>query len=117
MTWLRVQTARLLGRVHRDRLDDEFDDELRFHLQMETDANLRRGMTPEQASRAARLRLGGIESVRETYRDVMGLPFVDTCLQDLRYAVRALARTPGFAAVVILSLGLGIFSNAAIFTI
>ena len=91
MTWLRVLTARLLGRVHRDRSDEEFDDELRFHLQMETDANVRRGMTPQQARRAARLRLGGIEGVREEYRDVRGLPLVDTCLQDLRYSARGLA--------------------------
>ena len=117
MTWLRVLTARLFGRINRDRLDDEFEEELRFHLEMEADMNLRRGMTPQQARRAARVRLGGIEGLREEYRDVGDLPLVDTCLQDVRYGVRMLAKHPGFTTVAVLSLALGIVATSTIFSV
>ena len=117
MTWLRVLTARLLGWVNRDRLDDEFDDELRFHLQMEADANLRRGLPPGEARRVARLRLGGSEGIKEECRDMRGLTFVDTVIQDVRYGVRMLAKHPGFTTVAVLSLALGIGATSTIFSV
>ena len=117
MTWLRVLAARLLGRVHRDRLDDEFDEELRFHLQMEADANHRRGLPPGEARRLARLRLGGSEGIKDECREMRGLTFVDTCIQDVRYGVRMLAKHPAFTTVAVLSLALGIGATSTIFSV
>ena len=77
MTWLRVLVLRLIGWVRRNRLDDEFDEEVRFHLEKETEANVRRGLTPEDARRAARVRLGGVERFKEEVRDARGLRLLD----------------------------------------
>jgi predicted permease len=109
--------ARLRAFVRPGRLDDDFSAELQSHLEMLTDDNLRRGMTPEEARRAALIRLGAPASLQAHHRDARGLPALETMLQDLRFALRLMAKDRWYAATAIAALALGIGTNAAGFTI
>src|SRR5437868_5553836 len=113
---LRIFTARLLNFFRRRHLDEDLDTELRDHLQRLTEENIRRGLTPKEAAQAARREFGGFEQTKEAYREQRSLPFVDTFLQDSRFAWRMLGKKPGFAIVVILTLAVGIGGNTAVFS-
>ena len=108
---------RIRGWVSRQRVDAEFSEELGEHLEMLTAENQRRGMTAEEARRAAKVRLGGMMQLRETNRELQGWSAAETFLQDVRYALRTLRRNAGLAAVCALTLGLGIGASAAIFSV
>src|SRR5271169_4181576 len=111
-----IYISRFAALFRRRRLDDDLDEELRSHLEMAVERNLRRGMSDEQARRRALLDLGGIEQTKERYRDQRGLPVIDTAIQDLRFGFRILRRSPGFSILAILCLTLGIGANAAVFS-
>lgn len=116
-TALKHLGARLRAFVRARDLDDDFEQELESHLTMLTEDNVRGGMTPEQARRAAVIRLGGPASIKEQHRAVRGLPAVDAVLQDLRFAFRLMAKDRWFSAAAIAALALGIGANATGFTI
>jgi macrolide transport system ATP-binding/permease protein len=116
MTRLRVFCLRIAGFLRPHRLEREMAEELEFHLQMEIEQNVRRGMEARVARSAALRRFGGLAQTREIYRETGGLPMLDTLRQDVRFGFRTLRRNPAFAAVAIFCLTLGIGANASVFS-
>src|ERR1044071_1454295 len=107
----------MIAWFRRSELDQDLDQELQTHLSFLVEENVRRGLSPEEARREARLRMGNIPSLKEAHRETRGLPLIDTLLQDLRYTFRILRRDKGFAFFAILIVTLGIGASTIVFSV
>jgi len=117
MPKLRALWLRILAIFHPRLGDADFDAELASHVEMHTDDGIRAGLTPEEARRQALIRLGGMEQTRQAYRERRTLPWLETLWQDIRFGLRILCKNPGYTAVAVLTLALGIGANSAVFTV
>src|SRR5258706_4402467 len=107
---------RLAALFRHRHLEDDLDAELRSHIEMAIELNMRKGMSAEDARREALRSFGGVEQTKEIYRDQRGLPMLETALQDLRFGLRMLRRSPCVSILAILCLTLGIGAHAAVFS-
>ncbi|MGB9511962.1 MAG: permease prefix domain 1-containing protein, partial [Candidatus Acidiferrum sp.] len=117
VNWIYTLPMKLRALLRRRQLERELDDELRYHVERKTEENVANGLSPQEARRQALLDLGGIQQTKEACRDHRTLAFLDTLLQDLRFAARSLLTRPGFAIITTLTLALGIGATTAVFSV
>ena len=117
MEWLRIVMSRCAALFRAKKLDADLDEELRAHIELAAEENIRRGMTAEEARMEALRVFGGVTQTREAYRVQRGVPWMETLVWDVRYGLRQLLRDRGFTLTVMVTLALAIGANTAIFSV